>query len=88
MTAVVELPKTIKELNSLLARGFKVLAKSSSPRYGGVIVELFLECPLCGREFNATRVNGRLLHSDCPECGFPNNVLKAMNDLRAGKQVS
>lgn len=90
---IPELPKTIRKLEALLRKDFKVLGESEPvSAYGGeyhpggvALTNVELECPFCGMKFKATRRSGCFL-SDlspnyCPNCNFPSNVLQAVMTL-------
>lgn len=95
---IPELPETSEELNKLLGQQFRVLWESRPvDEHGGeyhpggvAVTDLEMECPFCGMKFKAVRKSGCFMHDifpfSCPNCNFPNNVLKALKDLREKRQ--
>jgi hypothetical protein len=94
---IPELPKTEKKLSDLLVKQFEVLWESEPvSEWGGyhpggiAVTNLRLKCPFCGMEFSGVRRSGCFMHdifpNTCPNCNFPNNVLKAAEDLWSKKK--
>lgn len=90
---IPELPKGLEELNQLSERRFKILCESrpldkrgGEYHPGGVAVtDVEMECPFCGMQFRGVRESGCFAHdlspSSCPNCDFPNNVIRALRNL-------
>lgn len=97
--SIPELPKTTKELNSLLKKKFKTLNQSKSVStitgeewcFGDpTIATSEEECPFCEMQFEATIKSdllGTIIDPDyCPYCGFPNNVVYALSHNKRNKE--
>jgi len=93
------LPKTIDECLKLLEEKFKVVQASEMVPVvgagygtGGVSArKLLLECPFCKGKFTATERLGCFTHEvfppSCPYCGYPQNLLDRLFQLRRQLQV-
>ena len=91
---IPELPKTREELGKLLIKPFKTsrvgeVRSEFGGEYhpGGVAVaDVEIECPFCLMKFDGTESSGCFYHmvfpNTCPNCNFPINVLRAMEELR------
>jgi len=90
---IPELPRTIKKLNDLLVKHFKILWESEPvSEWGGeyhpggvAVTALQIECPFCGMKFEGVRRSGCFMQdmfpNTCPNCSFPNNIMKAALEL-------
>ena len=85
---IPKIPRSQKKLNELLGKDFKVLYESEPiSEHGGeyhpggvALTNVELECPFCGMKFKAVRRSGCFLRdlspSHCPNCNFPDNILR------------
>ena len=98
-SSIPKLPKTIKGLESLLKKKFKILstdeavsAVTGAKWYPGdpSLITSKEECPFCKMQFKVAVESdclGRSVDPDyCPNCSFPNNVAYALSHNKRNKE--
>ena len=96
---IPELPKTIKGLESLSKKKFKILstdepvsAVTGAKWYPGdpSLITSKEECPFCEMQFEVKVESdclGKSVDPDyCPNCSFPNNVVYALSHNKRNKK--